>query len=387
MKQPTHALQQALQARITLLATTLRPSSVLQYRYTVRLFLEYLRQSFPEVDRPRQLRRDPHLLGWLEFLWMRRVHGTGRPWCAATRAEHVVRLRTLLELLRDHPAPPPPGLLRREDIPRRDDVLPRPLTVEDDTRLLAELRRRTEDWLANTLLLTRLTGMRIGETADLSADCLRHLDLDHWALHVPLGKMHTDRWVPVDDEVRTLIARLQFFRILPPPAPPEFLLPRPSGRPVLVSQIRQALHRFAAHAGITIHIVPHQLRHTFATSLLRAGISLPALMKLLGHRSANMTLRYVEITQHDLQREFHRARVAPHYVIPLPSSALCPDPDEANGAAITDRLSAAIRLLELFRQHNPDAHDKDFRLLLRRLTRIRSRIENLITGRDSKKEA
>ena len=61
MKPPT-PLQQALQARITLLATTLRPSSVSQYRYTVRLFLEYLRQSFPDVERPRQLRRDPHLL-------------------------------------------------------------------------------------------------------------------------------------------------------------------------------------------------------------------------------------------------------------------------------------------------------------------------------------
>ena len=38
----------------------------------------------------------------------------------------------------------------------------------------AQLRRRN-DLEANALLLTRLTGMRIGETADLAADCLRHL--------------------------------------------------------------------------------------------------------------------------------------------------------------------------------------------------------------------
>jgi len=380
MKKPTHALQQALQARVTLLATTLRPSSVLHYRYTVRLFLQYLSQSFPAVQRPRQLRRDPHLLGWLEFLWMRRVRHTGQPWCTATRAEHVVRLRTLLELLRDSPGPPPPGLLRREDIPRRDDVLPRPLTTEQDACLLAELRRRTEEWLANTLLLTRLTGMRIGETADLSADCLRHLEGDHWALHVPLGKMHNDRWVPVDDEIRTVIARLQFLRTLPPAAPPEFLLPRPSGRNMLVVHIREALHRIAAEAGITAHIVPHQLRHTYATSLLRAGISLPALMKLLGHRNANMTLRYVEITQHDLQREFYQARLTPRHLAPLPSSAVSPDPDEVNASAIRDRLCGATRLMELFRQQNPGAHDKDFRLLSRRLTRIRYRFEKIING-------
>jgi|GEM_PF-3877170 len=41
------------------------------------------------------------------------------------------------------------------------------------------------------------------------------------------------------------------------------------------------------------------MRHTYATTMLRAGVSLPALMKLLGHRTANMTLRYVEITQQD----------------------------------------------------------------------------------------
>jgi len=385
MKQPSHPLQEALQARITLLATTLRPSSVMHYRHTVRLFLEYLRHSFPEVQRPRQLRRDPHLLGWLEFLWMQRVRHTAKPWSSTTRGGHVVRLRTLLELLGDAPLPPLPGLLCRDDIPRRDDVLPRPLTAEQDSLLLAELRRHPENWLANTLLLTRLTGMRIGETADLSADCLSHLAGDHWALHVPLGKMHTDRWVPVDAEVRAVIARLQFLRTVPPAAPPQFLLPRPRGRATLVCQIRQALHRFTGEAAITAHIVPHQLRHTYATSLLRAGISLPALMKLLGHRNANMTLRYVEITQQDLQREFHQAWLAPRHLVPLPSSVLPPDPDAPDAVVIRDRLAHLVRLLDLFRQQTHEAPDKDLRLLLRRLSRIRVRFEKLTSPPQSRK--
>ncbi len=199
MKKLSHPLEQALQSRVQLLATTLRPSTVKMYRHTVRLFLQYLSQNFPEVQRPAQLRRDPHLLGCFEFLWTRRVNHTGKAWRTATRAGHLVRLRRLLELLGDHSSPPRPGLLRSEDIPRRDDVLPRPLTVDDDARLRAELRRRSDDWLANVLLLTRLTGMRIGETADLSADCLRHLGGEQWTLHVPLGKMHNDRLVPVDE--------------------------------------------------------------------------------------------------------------------------------------------------------------------------------------------
>ena len=106
----------------------------------------------------------------------------------------------------------------------------------------------------------------------------------------------------------------------------------------------------SSQAGITAHIVPHQLRHTFATSMLRAGVSLPALMKMLGHRTANMTLRYVEITQKDLQREFHLARQSPRYVIPLPPSTEVADPDTVDRTAVVERLSSAIRVLELYRQ-------------------------------------
>jgi integrase len=374
---PPLPLEQALTSRVQLLATTLRPSSVKQYRYTVRLFLLYLRQSFPEVQRVAQLRRDPHLLGWLEFLWMQRVSHTGKAWCTATRAEHLVRLRRLLELLNDHPSPPRPGLLRAEDIPRRDDVLPRPLTSDDDARLRAELGRRPDDWAANALLLTRLTGMRIGETADLADDCLRHLAGDHWTLHVPLGKMHTDRLVPVDQQVRTVIARLQFLRTLPPAAPTHFLLSRPSGRTVLITQMRAALHHIAVQAGITAHIVPHQLRHTFATSMLRAGVSLPALMKLLGHRNANMTLRYVEVTQLDLQREFHLAQQKPRHLIPIPPVADPPDPDTADAAHVRERLTGVIRVLEGYRKDSPIENDHPLQLLHRRLVRIRTTFEKL----------
>jgi site-specific recombinase XerD len=377
MKKTSPDLEPALQARVQLLATTLRPSTVKLYRHTVRLFLFYLTQSFPEVHRPGQLRRDPHLLGWFEFLWKQRVSYTGKEWNTSTRAEHLLRLRKLLDLLCDHPAPPRLGLIRCDDIPRREDVLPRPLTADDDVRLRTELRQRTDELLANVLLLTRLTGMRIGETADLSADCLKHLQGEQWALHVPLGKMHNDRLVPVDEEVRTIIARLQYLRTLPPAAPPDLLLPRPSGRTVLVTEIRKALHDLAAQAGIKAHIVPHQLRHTYATSMLRAGVSLPALMKLLGHRSANMTLRYIEVNQQDLQREFQRAHLTPRHLVPLLPSAVSPDPDIVDALTIGQRLSGVIRLLDCYRQQNPTPNDKAIELLHRRLIRIRTRFENL----------
>lgn len=383
MKRSPQSLEQALKDRVWMLATTLRPSTVRHYRYTVRLFITYLRKSFPDVRRPSQLRRDPHILGWLGYLWMQRVHGSGKPWQVSTRAGHLIRMRNLFSLLGDHADPPQPGLMLSGDIPRADCVLPRPLTPEDDARLKTELRRRT-DLYSNALLLTRLTGMRIGETADLSNDCLHHLSGEQWALHVPIGKLHTERWVPVEDEVREIVARLVFLRQLQPAGPAQFLLPRPKGREVLCQHLRAKLCEVAAASGITAHIVPHQLRHTFATSLLRAGVSLPALMKLLGHKTANMTLRYVEITQQDLQREFHLATKNPRHLIPLPV-AIEASTDTPNSSSVLERLTGSIRLLDLVRLQSAGGKDKPLRLLLRRLVRIRSCLEKLFSEFEGEK--
>ena len=384
MKCPPHPLEEALTARVRLLATTLRPSTLRHYQHTAALFMAWLHEAFPEVRRPDRLRRDPHVLGWLEHLWVRRVGHSGRPLCNSTRGAHLIRLRKLFDLLADHAHPPRPGLLLSEDIPQPDQTLPRPLSPEDDDRLQAELRRGT-DLLSGALLLTRLTGMRIGETVDLSADCLRHLGGDDWALHVPVGKLHNDRWTPVTAEVRELIARLRFLATLSPAADNRFLLPYRAGRITLCQDLRKALTKAASHAGIVAHIVPHQLRHTYATTMLRAGVSLPALMKLLGHRTANMTLRYVEVTQKDLQREFQRAQQKPRHLIPTPAPLATADPDPADAPAIVERLSGAIRVLDLFRLQDGAGIDKPIQLLLRRLVRVRSAFQKLIPATKTQK--
>ncbi|HEX2715605.1 MAG TPA: tyrosine-type recombinase/integrase, partial [Candidatus Acidoferrales bacterium] len=172
--------------------------------------------------------------------------------------------------------------------------------------------RRTDNLAANALLLIRATGIRIGECLDLSLDCLRQLGPDRWALHVPLGKLHTERLVPADPELRQIVERILALRTSA--APPSYLaqsqlllLPR-SRRQTLEKTLRSVLAQTAKRAGCSSHVTPHRLRHSFATEMLRLGVSLPALMQLLGHKDIRMTLRYVLVTQQDLQREFHQAR-------------------------------------------------------------------------------
>lgn len=368
MSPRTSPLEQALRAQLRLLETTLRPSTVSDYRAVTGHFLEFLQRRFPEVTRPQQLARDPHLLGWLEVLWTYRTR-RGQPLNNATRGERILKLRTLLDLMRDNlRSPPAPNLLRSSDVPKRNFPLPRPLNEDDDLRL-RQYWDTASGLLDSALYLMRLTGMRIGECVDLAPDCMRHLGAEQWSIHVPHGKPRSERWVPIEDTARRLVERLTFWRTLPPGPTPGFLLPRPRGRAGLMTALRHALAQATSAAGLTGHFVPHQLRHTYATSMLRAGVSLPALMRLLGHHNVNMTLIYVQVTQLDLHREYQAARQHPRYLIPRPPAL---PPAVGAPASFDETLATAIRLLNAQRLILPSGSPDRLLLLARRLIRIRS---------------
>jgi integrase len=340
-----HPWAQQFQRAAESLTTALGESSVGEYHGTVHLFLTYLGTHHPQVRSLEQLHRDPHILGWLAQL---RSHMP--PLAKFTLAARIVRLRRLLEELAwTQQLPALAQLLGRDDVPRRDHLLPRPLTPEQDQRIQEELHRRN-DLASNALLLLRHTGMRIGECVDLSLDCLRPLGPDQWVLHVPLGKLGTERWVPVDSVVCEIVNRLRSLR--PPQALDlgRLLLPRHRGRYLLIRRIRAALQHAAIAAGIKARIVPHQFRHTYASEMLRAGVSLPAVVKLLGHKSPRMTLQYLEITQQDLQREYRLARSQPRHLVPTPRAASSAPPPSADLVSLIDSLRTTQHVLEMFRR-------------------------------------
>jgi site-specific recombinase XerD len=373
-------LGRAVHRELRCLATTLRPATMLHYRAVAAHFLRYLERRFGQVRRPDQLRRDPHILGWMEDLAQRQP-----PLGTATRLQRLLCLRRLLEGMADLPHPPRPSLIRSEDLPRCDFRLPRPLSFEDD-QLLQQGLRATNDLLANALLLQRATGLRIGELADLSADCLHHIGDEHWAIRVPVGKLHSERWVPVDQGARDIVARLKYLSTLPPARPdPQFLLPRPRGRVTLITQLRYKLHCVARAAGCSIRPVPHQLRHTFATEMMRYGVSLPGLMKLLGHTTPRMTMCYVQITQADLQREYLKAQSQPRHSMPVPT---LPAQASADPASVLQALRSTLHLLDCSRQNL--GYPKPLDALRRRLLKViaaaertyRDKIDSKKTGKD-----
>jgi len=230
----------------------------------------------------------------------------------------------------------------------------------------------------NAFLLIRHTGMRIGECGDLSCDCLRSTGPDQWAIHVPLGKLKTERMVPVDSFVCEVVQRLRFFRSLDPLPADGRLLARPLTKEALVRQLRDYLHQVCHSLGLSTRIVPHQFRHTYASEMLRAGVGLPALMKLLGHTNPEMTMRYLEVVLTDLQREFQLARSSPRHLVPQPKTSFAPLRTGLSG--VIDSLVAAQHVLEMFRRALPNGDTRDcLDRLSNRLTKIVAEARKLAT--------
>jgi integrase len=360
-----HPLSGLLERAIEDLTAALTPDTTRQYRGTARNFLLYLTDNYPGIDSLKQLRRDPHILGWLAHL---RSHQPSL--AVSTLLTRILFLRgILLRLAWTAQIPELAWLLHREDAPRRPKRLPRPLTAEQDEALQQELLRRN-DLAANVFLLLRHTGMRIGEAVDLSIDCLHSCGPDQWAILVPLGKLKTERMVPVDSFVCQIVQRLRFFRSFDPLPQDGRLIARTFAKETLIRKLRDCLHEACRAVGISGRIVPHRMRHTYATQMLRSGVTFPAVMKLLGHKSADMTALYVEVAQTDLQREFHQAQSQPRHIAPRPHAPLTSPRPGLDG--VIDSLLVAQHTLEMFRRTLDDGHPR------RRLDRLSNRLIKIL---------
>ena len=85
--------------------------------------------------------------------------------------------------------------------------------------------------------------------------------------------------------------------------------------------------------------------------MIRLGVGLPTLMKLLGH-NIRMTLRYVQVTQQDLQREFRKARQQAAHLHHVPALSI-PNSVSVTTAGlpgIHPALTATRHLLEMYRR-------------------------------------
>lgn len=350
-KKPPRSLPHGANEFISLLAATLKPGTCKHYETALRHFYTCLKEHRCPLT---QVARK-HLTQWFADLH-------GRQLSASVRATYIICTRSYLCWLHEEGllSANPSDLIRPTDIPRRPTYLPRPLPPEVDLELQKRFRS-SDDLLQKGLLLMRNTGMRIGELQSLPYNCIR-TDLQHNTfLKVPLGKLNNERLVPLDENTRALIEEIQSKA----PAQRTFLLESSTGKKVQYNMLRQSLRTAAHDFSLPEPITSHRLRHTYATTLLNAGVSLEGVMRLLGHRDFNMTLRYADVTLQTVRNEFFLAINQLQNTYGNVSQAYKPEEFDPFCA-----ISDIIRWLQRERAPATTPQKKQIHLLVKKLKRI-----------------
>lgn len=294
---------------------TCQPKTVSAIATRLKHFGVFLAQIDPGLDSLASLDRRRHMEPYLTSLVDAASLRNGELITVADRSRRVLAVTGFLTDLTEWGWPEAPArkLLFRDDNPKLPQMLPRYLPVDADRQLTEELRDRPGNELAACALrLQRSCGLRIGELLDLELDCVHEVPGHGSWLKIPLGKLETERMVPLDDDILQLIDRITEVRSHGRPMPhpryrrrAQFLFTH-HGRRLGQNSVRAELDRAADAAGLG-HVTSHQLRHTYATALVNAGVSLQSLMALLGHASAEMSLRYGRLFDKTVRAEYERA--------------------------------------------------------------------------------
>jgi site-specific recombinase XerD len=320
---PQPLIRPVIARYLTTISATLRPATVTSRAEHLTLLAVWLAENHPECRQLTDLTRG-HLEDFLAFNATRHCQGKrarGERISVTHHMHVVINLRNFFDDITawgwsDRPAT---TVVHRGDIPRPPAPLPRALSPQTDSALMKAVSGLKDTAAKTAITLLRGTGLRLGELLDLELDCLWDLPGHGTWLKVPLGKLNSERVVPLDDATLAVLDQWMSER------GPQRSLPHPRtgrtahflftirGARIGANRIRKGLADAVRDAGLVRadgtadHVTPHQLRHTYATSLANAGMSLQALMALLGHVTPEMTTRYVHLADTTLRTSYDAA--------------------------------------------------------------------------------
>jgi site-specific recombinase XerD len=237
-----------------------------------------LRNEFPDTP-------SPFAPGFHNFYWRRSPLGYGHPRPAQSR-------------------------LRVKE-PKR---IVMPLSVDEVARFWSSFRTSRDLAIVGLMLLQ---GLRSNEVIALNCEDVL---LAESQIRVR-GKGNKIRCLPLASDTVLLLDHYLRLERPQPCSPALFVSLKGSARSVRMTPagMRSLFRHHRRVTGIApAH--PHQFRHTFASDMVRAGISLPALMQLMGHAHISTTMVYVHISPSDVFEQYARAvaqQIRPTLLSPL----------------------------------------------------------------------
>lgn len=187
----------------------------------------------------------------------------------------------------------------------------------DDLLSFLKLATTLEEPVRTACLLLPFCGLRSNELTQMKVSSIRKVDVPNkdgsktsYVCFTVRGKGGDVRTVPLILDGRAVLVRyLGGWRRS---RPNSWLFPMPSGEPLANRTLRRYVQWIREQRGIGDRLTPHTLRRTYITTLFRAGIDIPTLTKIAGHRSVQTTMdHYLEVHAEDVAGAVGRASLVP----------------------------------------------------------------------------
>ena len=171
--------------------------------------------------------------------------------------------------------------LRKVSKLKEDNHKIRFLTDDEETRLYASIDLKAP-YLRPIVTTALQTGMRRGEIFGMKWD---NIDLNNSIIYVLDTKSGKSREIPISEKLHKVLQSI--------PRTSVYVFTNPQTNQPYVD-IKKSFNLVKEHAGIE-NFCFHDLRHTFATRMVMAGVDLFTLMEILGHTNVTTTMRYAHV--------------------------------------------------------------------------------------------
>lgn len=183
--------------------------------------------------------------------------------------------------------------------PKIEKTLPNYLNYEDLEKLLKFPDINNKYGLRDALILEMLysSGCRLSELTNIK---IKDIDFNDRKILI-LGKGNKERYVYYGSKCETLLKKYLNKEIH------EYLFTNKHGNKINERTVRKIVEDNARKAGLSVHVTPHTLRHTYATHLLNDGADLKSVGDLLGHENLSTTQIYTHVSNERLREIYLKA--------------------------------------------------------------------------------
>ncbi len=279
------------------------PRTAENYEFYLNRFVEFAGDITPDQITAELLRK--------YRLWLNRYKSLdGNELAMITQSYHLIALRGFLKYFsrRDIPSLAPDKI----ELPKTHRKQVTFLHYDEVVRLLEEIDTNEESGLRDRAIMELLfsSGLRVSELVNLNRD---HINTKRREFMVR-GKGQKDRPVYISESAADWVE--QYLAIRQDTLAPLFISysknveANTSGdyRRLTARSIQRMVSKYARLAGITKHVSPHTMRHSFATDLLMNGADLRSVQSMLGHSNIATTQIYTHVTDahlKDVYEKFH----------------------------------------------------------------------------------